>query len=131
LINTEINELIEMDDVGEVVAESIYNYFHNDNNIAIVKGLINAGVVINYNKQEIEETMFTGKTVVITGSFDKYSRVELTDKFQKMGAKVASSVSKNTDYVIVGENAGSKYDKAVELGIDIITGEELNNLIKF
>jgi len=130
LMNASINDLMLIDDIGQVVAQSIYNYLHDEKNLAIINGLINAGVKINYTKKEIEPSIFTGKTVVITGTFEDYSRSGLTNLLQKMGAKVSSSVSKNTDYVIVGENAGSKYDKAVELEVTIITAEDLNNLLK-
>ncbi len=130
LMNASIEDLMLIDDIGQVVAESIYDYLHDEKNLAIINGLINAGVKINYTKKEIEASVFTGKTVVITGTFEDYSRIELTNLLQEMGAKVSSSVSKNTDYVIVGENAGSKYDKAVELEVTIITAEELNNLLK-
>jgi len=129
LMNANIDELMQIEDVGQVVAESIYDYFKNDHNVNMVNALISAGVNIKYPKP-IEESAFTGKTVVITGSFTEYSRNELTDLLQSKGAKVSSAVSKNTDFVIAGENAGSKYDKAVSLGIKILDIEELNNLLK-
>ena len=73
---------------------------------------------------------FTGKTVVLTGSLNEFSRHEATDILQKMGASVSSSVSKNTDIVIVGENAGSKLDKAKSLGIKLIFEKEFKEIVE-
>lgn len=87
------------------------------------------GVNPQYEEEEVEESIFTDKRVVITGTLQAYKRKELQDIIERMGGKVSNSVSRNTDYVIVGENPGSKYEKALELGIEIINEERLLELI--
>mgnify|MGYP000489148386 FL=1 len=87
------------------------------------------GVNPKYEEENVVESIFTDKRVVITGTITGYTRNELKDIIEKMGGKVSGSVSKNTDYVIVGENPGSKYEKAVELGIEIIDEERLLRLL--
>ena len=79
--------------------------------------------------KEVVDNAFAGKTVVVTGSLQDFSRTEIKDKLEDLGAKVSGSVSKKTDYVIVGEDAGSKYTKAVELGIKILSEEDFKNMI--
>ena len=90
------------------------------------------GLKITYEENEViaEDTVFSGKTVVITGTLENLSRNEVKEIVEKLGGKVTGSVSKNTDIVIVGENPGSKADKAEELGIRIIGNEELISAIE-
>ena len=92
--------------------------------------LLSVGVKPRYEEKETRESAFTGKTVVITGTLQSYKRNQLKDIIEKMGGKVSGSVSRNTDYVIVGESPGSKYDKAVELGIEIIDEKRLLEMLK-
>src|SRR5690606_2627699 len=91
--------------------------------------LLSEGVNPHYEDIEMEESLFTHKTLVITGTIEGYTRKELKDIVERLGGKVTSSVSSKTDYVIVGENPGSKYERAVELGIDIIDEERLRSFI--
>ena len=123
-------ELITVGDIGDIIANSILEFFHDERISASVDKLLSEGVTPYFEEMKIEESIFTGKTVVITGTIEGLSRNEIKDMVEKMGGKVSSSVSKKTDYVIVGENPGSKYDKAVELGIEIVNKEQLikNNL---
>ncbi len=131
LIDAKLDTLVEMNDIGEIVASSIIDYFSDLRNLELIEGLLKAGVNINYPKKlTTTNSHFANKIVVLTGSLENYSRTELTEILLNLGAKVSSSVSKNTDIVVAGESAGSKYDKAVELGIKIINEEELNILLK-
>ncbi|KIN81703.1 NAD-dependent DNA ligase LigA [Clostridium botulinum] len=128
--NTTIEQLVEVPDVGEIVAKSIYNFFEDEKIISNIEELLNLGVKPYYEEERIDENPFMGKTIVVTGSLNNYSRGEIKDKLQSLGAKVSSSVSKNTDYVLVGEKPGSKYEKAIELGVKVINEEEFSNKIK-
>ncbi|RKD28999.1 NAD-dependent DNA ligase LigA [Thermohalobacter berrensis] len=130
LMKAKYEELITMRDIGDTVANSIIEFFHDERIVKSVNELLKAGVNPIYEQQEIEEeTIFTDKTVVITGTIEGISRKEAKEIVKKMGGKVTSSVSKKTDYVVVGEKPGSKYDKAKELGIEIIDGEKFLNII--
>ena len=120
------NDLLEIKDLGPVGAKSIYEYFHNEENIAMIEKLREYNLNFNYLGTDTVDThsYFYGKTIVLTGSLTHYSRNEMTEILEGIGAKCASSVSKNTDLVIAGPGAGSKLDKANELGITVISEEE-------
>ncbi|NFV13588.1 NAD-dependent DNA ligase LigA [Clostridium sporogenes] len=128
--NATIEELVEVPDVGEIVAKSVYDFFADEKIINNIEELLNLGVNPYYEEEIINENPFMNKTIVVTGSLNNYSRGEIKDKLQSLGAKVSSSVSKNTDYVLAGEKPGSKYDKAVNLGIKVIDEDEFFNMIK-
>lgn len=123
------DELLKAGEIGDIIANSILEFFHDERILEAIDKLLSEGVTPTFEEIEKEESIFTGKTVVITGSFEGLSRNDIKDKIEKMGGKVAGSVSKKTDYVIVGESPGSKYDKAVELGITIIREEELEKIV--
>jgi DNA ligase (NAD+) len=124
-------ELILIQDIGDKVANSIIEFFHDEKIISSIDKLLKEGVNPVYEKEEVfSNTIFTGKTVVVTGTIEGISRNEVKEIVTKMGGKVTGSVSKKTDYVIVGENPGSKLAKAQELGIRIIEGEEFKELIE-
>lgn len=127
--NATYDQLINIPDVGPKVAESIVEFFNDEKIGESIDKLLAIGVSPRYEEEEVVESIFTGKKVVITGTITGYSRNELKDIIEKMGGQVSGSVSKNTDYVIVGENPGSKYEKAVELGIEIIDEERLLNIL--
>lgn len=122
-------ELITIPDVGPKVAESIVEFFQDERITRSIDRLLELGVNPKYEEEEVVESIFTDKKVVITGTITGYTRNELKDIIEKMGGKVSGSVSKNTDYVIVGENPGSKYEKAMELGIEIIDEEKLLKIL--
>lgn len=122
-------ELITIPDIGPKIADSIIEYFHDPRILAGIDKLLSEGIKPHYEAMEIKESIFTDKAVVITGTLESYSRKEIKAKIEEMGGKVTSSVSKNTDYVIVGENPGSKYARALELGIDIIDEERFRQLM--
>jgi len=120
-------ELLEVNDVGEIVADSIITYFKSEKIREEIERLLQV-VEIKSSKQKIIESSFTGKTVVLTGTMVKYGRKDAEEKLIALGAKVSSSVSKKTDYVIYGTEAGSKLDKAIELGVKTLTEEEFLDL---
>ena len=123
------DDLISIDDVGEIVANSIVEYFQDQDNLINIDKLIELGVKINFSNNNTEKNYFTNKTIVLTGTLSAYSRPELSKILLSYGANVASSVSKKTDLVIVGTDAGSKLDKAKQLNIEIIDEERLLNLL--
>lgn len=130
LKNADIETLTNIDDVGEIVANSIIEYFQDQDNINNIEKLFQAGVEINQNVATMSNSNFTNKTIVLTGALESYTRPELTKILQNMGANVTSSVSKKTDLVIAGTDAGSKLDKAKELNIKIINEEQLKEMLK-
>ena len=114
---------------GESINTEIYNWFDNSDNVAEFEELSAILEIKEFEKTEIADNKFFGKTVVITGTFKDFSRDELSDKMRSKGAKVTGSVSKNTDYLLCGENAGSKLSKANSLGVEVITEEALLPLL--
>ena len=120
------DDLLKVPDIGPVAARSIVSYFASPSNIAMIGRLKEYGVNFEYTgADEVDiNSYFYGKTVVLTGTLVRYKRNELTEILEGIGAKVAGSVSKKTDCVIAGEAAGSKLDKARELGIEVLDEEE-------
>jgi len=115
-----LEELESIDDIGHIIAQSIIDYFMDENHIKLLEELKKLGLNMEYTGPKMEKNdSFYGKTFVITGSLVKYTRDEIQNKIEQLGGKASSSVSKKTYAVIVGENPGSKYDKARELGIPI------------
>ena len=131
LINADFEELINIPDIGEIIAKSIKDYFNLSFNMEQVNGLKELGVNMTYTgpKVEVNEN-FNGKTFVITGTLEKYTRDEIEERIQLLGGKASSSVSKNTSAVIVGSNPGSKYEKAQKLGIPIWSEDDFQKLIE-
>ena len=130
LMNASVINLNAIDEVGEIIADSIYNFFNQEQTIDLIKKLKEANVNMNYLKEEIEDERFYGKTFVLTGSLERFTRDEASDIIENFGGKTSSSVSKKTDYVLAGEDAGSKLKKANELGIKVITEIEFEEMIK-
>ena len=125
LMNTSIEELTKIPDIGEIIAKSVTDYFNDSSNRGIVEELKELGLNMNYLGQKIEENeLFTGKTFVLTGSLTIYTRDEAKEKIESLGGKTVDSVSKKTSVVIVGDAPGSKYRKAQELGVEIWTEEQ-------
>ena len=118
-------ELTTIPDIGEIIAKSVVEYFNDNHHRSIVEELKEIGLNTKYLGQEVEENSeFNGKTFVLTGSLQLFTREEAEEKIEQLGGKASSSVSKKTSAVIVGANPGSKYEKAKELGIPIWTEEE-------
>ena len=128
--NATVETLTNIEDIGEIVATSIIEYFADADNLNNIEKLFEAGVAINKAESVSENATFTNKTVVLTGSLTNFTRPDLTKLLLGMGANVTSSVSKKTDIVIAGTEAGSKLDKAKELNIRIIEEPELMELLK-
>ena len=114
---------------GETINNEIYLWFKNPENRNEFTKLLNIVDLEQVVQNIQEDSIFNSKTVVITGTFQNFNRDALTEKLQNLGAKVTGSVSKKTDYLLCGENAGSKYTKAKELGVRVITEQELETLI--
>lgn len=124
LIVATYEELRMIEDVGEITANTIYEFFRQDQTIDLINKLKQANVNMKAEIQKNENGKFAGKTFVLTGSLEHYSREKASEIIEKMGGKTSSSVSKKTDYVLAGKDAGSKLKKAQELGITIISEEE-------
>lgn len=125
-------ELMNVPDLGPVSAHSIYTYFHDEKNRELIEKLRQNGLNFEYLGQNLtnENSPFFGKTVVLTGTLSKYGRKEATELLENIGAKVAGSVSKKTDFVVYGVEAGSKLDKARELGVKTLNEEEFEDLLQ-
>lgn len=132
LMNASIEELTDINDVGPIIAKSIREYFSNEDNIRIINKLKDIGVNMNYinNSNYEEKDEFMGKTFVLTGTLVNITRDKASEIIENLGGKVSSSVSKNTSAVIVGDNPGSKYDKAVSLNVPIWKEEEFISKIE-
>lgn len=131
LINTTKEELSNIHDIGNIIADSIINYFNDSKNISEINKLKELGINMKYlgSLNSKQNDLITGKTFVITGTLSK-DRNEIKELLESFGGNVSGSVSKKTDVVIKGDNPGSKYDKAVSLGITIWGESELNDVIK-
>ena len=129
LMEASEEELNDIDDIGPILAKSIYSFFKNQDNVAMIERLKEIGINTKFDGEEIKENeLISRKRFVITGTIDKYSRDELKAIIESFGGKTSESVSKKTDVVIVGEEPGSKYTKAVDLGIEIWNQEKLESL---
>ena len=127
--NASYEELLGVGDIGPIIAQDIVEFFHDEEILKAIDKLLAEGVTPIYESVETQESIFTDKTVVITGTIEGLSRKEIQEAVERMGGKVTGSVSKKTDFVIVGSNPGSKYNKAVELGVEIIDEERLKGEI--
>ena len=121
--------LMEVDDVGEVSADCIFRFFHDEKNKDMIARLKSLGVNMEAEETETIFSPISGKTVVITGTLPTLGRKEAAELVEKYGGKVSGSVSKKTDFVLAGENAGSKLTKATELGIAVISEANLYEMI--
>ena len=130
MTNASLEDLTETEDVGEITAKSVYEFFKQEQTKDLLEKLSLAGVNMADKKQKIKDKRFVGKTFVLTGSLENYSRDEASKIIESFGGKTSSSVSKKTNYVLAGEEAGSKLTKAEELGIEIITEEKFEKMIK-
>ena len=130
LMQASIESLAMTNDIGEISANSLYEFFRQEQTIDLIDRLKKAGVNMNVIETEEIDNRFEGKTFVLTGSLEQFSRKEASDLIEKHGGKVSSSVSKKTDYVLAGEEAGSKLTKAQSLGVEIITEEQFKEMMK-
>ena len=133
LMAASFEDLALIKDIGNIIAKSVYDYFRDENNINLINKLKVDGVNMSYLKEvSTEETIFTGKTFVLTGSLERFTRDEAKARIEELGGSVSSSVSKKTSVVIAGTEAGSKLTKAKDLGITIWDEETfINNLSRY
>jgi len=129
LKNATLEDLTNINDIGEVVASNIVEYFNDIDNINNINKMLELGVNIKFPTEVNADSYFSGKKIVLTGSLENYGRSELTKILLNLGADVTSSVSKNTDLVIAGTDAGSKLDKAKALNIEVIDEAKLVELL--
>lgn len=131
IIKATLEDLSSINDIGEIIAKSIVDYFQKEDNKIIIERLKQYGINMNYLGQKIiKDETFYGKTFVLTGTMTEYKRDEAKNLIENYGGKTSSSVSKKTDVVIAGAKPGSKYDKAVELGITIWSEEDFKKNIE-
>jgi len=130
LANAKSETLVFIDEIGEITANSIVDFFMQDQTIDLLNRLKEAGVNMELQEDEETDSRFLGKTFVLTGTLDKYTRDEATELIEKFGGKTSGSVSKKTSYVLAGEEAGNKLTKAQNLGVTVITETEFEDMIK-
>jgi DNA ligase (NAD+) len=131
LMDASVDELSATMEIGPIIAKSVFDFLHSEHGRAIVEDLKAVGVTMESTAPAIKKKRtFEGKTLVVTGTLVKYSRDEINELITQHGGHAAGSVSKNTDYVVAGEKAGSKLDKARQLGVSVISEEEFERLVK-
>jgi DNA ligase (NAD+) len=121
-------KLAAIDQIGPIMAKSVYEYFHGPGNLSVIEELREAGVTPEQAKTKRSDKM-RGKTFVITGTLENFTRQKAEQAVRQMGARALSSVSKNTDFVLAGKNPGSKLDKARSLGVKIIDEKEFSKML--
>jgi len=130
LMKASVEDLNGQNDIGEITAISIYEFFNQEQTIDLIEKLKLAGVNTVSQKDKNTDNRFEGKTFVLTGGLENYTREEASQIIEKFGGKTSSSVSKKTDYVLAGEDAGSKLRKAEELGVTVLSENDFEELIK-
>lgn len=129
IINADMEELLLVGEVGEIIAKNITDFFSDERALEMINSLLELGVKPHYEDIVVEDSIFMDKTIVITGAIDGVNRNQLKDKIVEMGGRVTGSVSGRTDYLVAGENVGSKYNRAVELNVEIIDGEKIKEIL--
>lgn len=130
LLNASREEFLSLADVGEIIADGLFDFFNNENNLTEIQLLLERGVNVEAVESENVDGIFSGKKFVLTGTLQSFSRDDASKIIEKLGGETFSSVSKKTDVVLAGESAGSKLDKAKALGIQIMDEETFKMLIK-
>ncbi|MDH4241443.1 MAG: NAD-dependent DNA ligase LigA, partial [Phycisphaerae bacterium] len=121
-------ELAEIDQIGPTMAESVYEYFRNSRNRMVIDQLLAAGVKPKQPQMKRSDKL-AGKTIVVTGTLANFSRQQAEQMIRQAGGKASSSVSKKTDFVLAGKEAGSKLDKAQKLGVKVINENQFLDMI--
>jgi DNA ligase (NAD+) len=129
LMEASDEELAEIDQIGPTMAKSIYGYFHDPENRSVIEKLLAAGVKPEQPKARRSEKL-AGKTIVVTGTLENFSRQQAEQAIRQAGGKSSGSVSKKTDFVLAGENPGSKLNKAKKLGVEVIDEKQFLEMIK-
>jgi len=130
LMAADIEALQTVEQIGPKIAESVYEYFRNPANRAVIEGLLTAGVRPEQPKKVRRAGKLAGKTIVVTGTLEKFTRPQIEQAIKQAGGKPASSVSKKTDFVLAGKEPGSKLDKARQLGVKVIDEKQFQEIIK-
>jgi len=130
ILNASVEDISSIPDCGIRIAESLYSFMHNEANISLINQLKELGLNMEYNMGEIKENYFTNKKCVLTGTLESMGRTEAKALIESFGGSLSESVSKKTDILILGENPGSKYEKAKSLGIYIMEEKEFLEKIK-
>ena len=130
LMEASYESLCMKDEIGQIIAKSVYDFFREEQTIDLINRLKEYGINMIAEKEEGIDDRFAGMTFVLTGTLEKYSRDEASEIIEKFGGKTSGTVSKKTSYVLAGESAGSKLVKAQELGIRIITEQEFEQMVK-
>ena len=131
LMEIGIDELLNIPEIGPKISDSIYEFFREKNNLTVINKLKKVGVNTERIKEiKVQDTLFGGKIIVFTGTLDLYSRNKAKEIVETLGGKVTNNVSKNTSFIVIGKDPGSKYDKALKLGIKILTEKEFMEMIK-
>ncbi|MBQ8292503.1 MAG: NAD-dependent DNA ligase LigA [Bacilli bacterium] len=130
LKEVKLEELLMIPDIGTVMAESIIEYFQNSKNLSLIERLKELGVNPKLEEKEEKIQIFEGKTIVLTGKLEKFTREEATLLIESLGGRASSSVTKKTTFVVAGSDAGSKKQKAIDLGIPILTEDEFLDMTK-
>ena len=132
LANASLDDLLAINDVGPVCAQNVFNYFRKDKNKELIQNLKDLGLNMNYLKNDAFDTnnFFYNKKVVLTGTLSKYTRSEAGEILESLGSKVQNSVSKVTDLVIYGVEAGSKLDKAKKFNVQTLNEDEFISKLK-
>ena len=128
-MNASLEDLTAIPDIGGITAENVVSWFAEEQSRDMIRRLRQAGVNFDSHEQ-VQDTRFAGKTFVLTGALSLFTRDEATAKIEAFGGKAASSVSKNTTYVVAGENAGSKLKKANDLGIPVLSEQEFLEMLQ-
>jgi DNA ligase (NAD+) len=129
LMNATQAELDLIEQIGEKVAQSVYEYLHNERNVTVIRELLASGVKPDLPKKAKAKGKLAGKTIVVTGTLANFTRQQIEEAIRSAGAKVSSSVSRATDFVLAGDNPGSKLDKARQLGVKVITEKEFQEML--
>ena len=122
-------EFLEINEIGEKIAESVVAFFNEEKNIELIKKLKKANVLLEQQVQNVHDNQLEGKTFVLTGTLAQYTRSEASRLIEERGGRVTNSVSRKTDYVIAGENPGSKIERARALDIPVLNEEEFRDLL--
>jgi DNA ligase (NAD+) len=119
-------------EIGPIIAQSVYDYLHGEDGIETIRQLRQAGVLLEQPEGSVQtgEGPWSGTTWVVTGTLAKYSRDEIHQKIAALGGKAASSISKATDYLVAGEKAGSKLEKASQLGVSVLSEQEFERMLQ-
>ena len=128
IMGASVSDIINIDGFAQKTATEVYNYFHNEQNVAIIKRLLSLGVVPEHISM-IKSDKLKDMVFVLTGTLSTMQRREAEQKVVEMGGKASSSVTKNTTFVVVGENPGSKFDKAQKLGVKILSEKEFLDIL--